>query len=304
MELFGMGILDIMLWISLFLLMIGAVLPKKNGHYVAALGWVVFGIRWGLSTPEFYFVEHNLMYTVLCIIAVPLSLYAAYVMVKFQRESVMVITRSVAISSIFYFPFAYLPWLSNWLISVTTDITLYTVNAIGNHAFKQTLDGQFYDIINLNGQTVQIILACTAIQSMAIFVGVVSCYKVEFKRWLTAFIVTVPVIYILNVVRNTFVISAYGNQWFQIMPDTIVQWTGERVAYTSFFWAHNILAELGSLIALVIISYVVLSMMPELLVYLRDVLSLLKPENIKKMLNGEEVPVIAPVKKLEIKTAK
>lgn len=296
MEMFGMAILDVMLWISLFLLIIGAVLPKKNGHYVAAAGWVVFGIRWGLSTPQFYFNENNIMYTVLCIIAVPLSFYAAYVMARFQRESVMVITRSVAISSLFYFPFAYLPWLSNWLISVTTVITLFAVNAIGNHAFIQTLDGQLYDIINLNGQTVQIILACTAIQSMAIFVGVISCCKVEFRRWLSAFMVTVPVIYILNVVRNTFVISAFGNQWFQIMPETIVQWTGKMTSYTSFFWAHNVLAELGSLIALVAISYVVLMMMPELLVYLRDALNLLKTENVKKMLKGEEVPVIAPVK--------
>lgn len=36
--------------------------------------------------------------------------------------------------------------------------------------------------------------------------------------------------------------------------------------------------------------------MPELLDYLRDVLSLLQIDNVKKMLRGEEAPVIVPVK--------
>jgi archaeosortase A (PGF-CTERM-specific) len=226
---------------------------------VAAAGWVIFGLRWGLSTPEFYLVEHNIMYTVACVIAIPATAYLAYVMVKDERESLMVLTRSAAISSIFYFPFAYFPWLSEWLIQVTTDITLVSINAIGNNA---TAAG---DIITLNGHKVQIILACTAIQSMALFVGVVGCIRAPLDRLFKAFMVSVPVIYILNVVRNTFVVSAYGNQWLQIAPDMIVDWTGEAASYASFFWAHNVLAESGSLIALVIISYAVMTLMPELL---------------------------------------
>jgi archaeosortase A len=75
-------------------------------------------------------------------------------------------------------------------------------------------------------------------------------------------------------------------------------WTGEPAAYTSFFWAHNVLAETGSLIALVAISYAVMTMMPELLTYLMDIVSLIKPENIKKMLRGQEVPV-APLQRVK-----
>lgn len=294
MQFFGMDALDVLMWISFLIIVLGAIIPKKNGYYVAAVGWVLFGIRWGLSTPYFYFEEANILYTVLCILSVPLTLYAAFIMIKFQRESLMVITRSVAISCAFYAPFAFLPWLSNGLIGVTTSLTMASLQALGYPAVRQGLD-----LIFLNGQVVQIILACTAIQSIAIFVGVVFCMKVETQRMLKAFLVSVPVIYVLNLIRDVFVVAAFGNQWFQIMPETVMQWSGKPAEFTSFFWAHNVLAELGSLIALVVISYAVLTMMPELLDYLRDVLSLLKVDNMKKMLRGEEVPVKIPVKPIK-----
>ncbi len=202
----------------------------------------------------------------------------------------MVLTRAAALASVFYFPFQYIPWLNQWMIETTTTITFWIITAVGEPATRNFSETGVNDIIVLNGQRVQIILACTAIQSMAIFVGVVAAVRVDWKRWLTAFVISVPVIYILNLGRNLFVISAFGNQWFQIMPDTVVGWTGEPVAYTSFFWAHNVIAETGSLIALVVISYTVMTLMPELLTYLMDILDLIKIENIKNMLKGHEVP--------------
>lgn len=298
-----MEFLDIMLWASLLVILAGAVLPKKYGYKVAAAGWILFGLRWGLSTPEFYLVEHNIMYTVACVLAIPVTAYLAYIMVKDERESLMVLTRAAAISAIFYFPFAYFTWLGDWLIGVTTSITLAVVNAFGQGAVARvdvvTTGGyeETRHIIVLNGHEVWIILACTAIQSMALFVGVVGCIRAPLGRLFKAFMVSVPVIYVLNVVRNTFVISAYGNQWLQIAPDMIVGWTGELPSYASFFWAHNVMAEAGSLIALVVISYAVISILPETLTYIRDIFSLIQIENIKKNLRGEKVVEVAPLQR-------
>jgi len=289
MQLFGMDILDVLLWASLMILIVAAILPKKNGYYAAAVGWVIFGVSWFLKAPGFFFDESNILYTVLCLLALPLTLYAAYILIRFQRESLMVVTRSVAISGLFYAPFAFIPMLNHWLIGFTADLTLACVQAIGYPATRLN-----FDTISLHGQEVQIILACTAIQSIAIFVGIVFCIRVETNRMLKAFLISVPLIYLLNLIRNTFVISAYGNQWLQIIPETVTEWTGKNVEYTSFFWAHNIIAEAGALIALVFISYVVLNTMPELLDYLQDVLNLLKIENIKSLLDGKDVTVITP----------
>lgn len=298
-----MELLDILLWVSLFVLIAGAVLPKKYGYKVAAAGWILFGIRWGLSTPELYYVEHNIMYTVACILAIPATLYMALLLIRDRRESLMVLTRGAAISSIFYFPFAYIPWLSDWLIGATTSITLAVVNSLGNNAIAYTtvitVNGydEIHHIIKLNGEAVDIILACTAIQSIALFVGVVGCIKAPIDRKIKAFIVSVPVIYILNIIRDAFVVMAFGDQWLQIAPQTIVEWTGETADYASFFWAHNVLAEAGSLVALVVISYAVITLLPESIVYIRDIFSLIKVENIKKSLRGEKVVEVTPVQR-------
>ncbi|MGA9139194.1 MAG: archaeosortase A [Methanocella sp.] len=285
-----------MLWVSLLALVVASVLPKRWGRYVAASGWVVFGLYWGLSTPNFYFHENNIMYTVACLIAIPATCYAAYILIRYGRESLMVLTRAAAIASIFYFPFDIISSLNQWLIEATTTIVFAIVTGLGEPAFRMFSEGGMNDVINLHGNQVQIILACTAIQSIAIFVGVVGSVRVEWKRWLAALVISVPVIYVLNLIRDVFVILAFGNQWFQIMPDTIMGWTGKTVDYTSFFWAHNVLAETGSLIALVVISYAVMTLMPELLTYLMDIINLIKLQNIKKMLKGQEVPV-APLQR-------
>jgi archaeosortase A len=298
-----MDILELALWVSLAIMLVGILLPNKYGDKVAAAGWVIFGIRWGLSTPQYYLVDHNIMYTTACILAIPATLYLALVLVKDGRESLRVLTKAAVICAIFYFPFAYISWLGDGVIQFTTTITLDTVRALGENASLwvytgviQGVGGTHY-LIYLNqapSDTVEIILACTAIQSMALFVGLVGCIKAPWDRKIKAFLVSVPVIYILNLVRNTFVISAYGNQWLQIIPNTIVDWTGEPASYASFFWAHNVLAEAGSLIALVIISYAVIMILPEILDYLMDIFNLVSLESIKKNLRGEKVPVVAP----------
>jgi exosortase/archaeosortase family protein len=73
--------------------------------------------------------------------------------------------------------------------------------------------------------------------------------------------VTLPTIYILNLLRNVFVIIAYTEQWFPYYP--AIASNGE-FGYESFFWAHNVIAELLALFFLVIIAYGLFSLIPNL----------------------------------------
>ncbi len=120
-----------MLLVSLMALIVASILPKQWGRFVAAAGWVVFGVYWGLSTPNFYLHEHNIMYTVACIIAIPATFYAAFILVRYGRESLMVLTRAAAIASVFYFPFDYIAPLNQWLIEATTAISFAIVTGLG-----------------------------------------------------------------------------------------------------------------------------------------------------------------------------
>jgi archaeosortase A (PGF-CTERM-specific) len=97
---------------------------------------------------------------------------------------------------------------------------------------------------------VQIILACTSIESIALFAGLILSVQAPIGRRLVALAASTVSIYLLNIVRNGFVLMAYGGSWF---------------GSESFEIAHNIIAKVGSTVALLAISYLVFLLLPELL---------------------------------------
>ncbi len=76
-----------------------------------------------------------------------------------------------------------------------------------------------------------------------------------------AFLLVAPTIYILNLFRNVFVIMAYTSQWFPYYPD--IAGNGE-IGYESFFWAHNVIAEMLALVVLIVIAYSLFTLIPRL----------------------------------------
>jgi len=98
---------------------------------------------------------------------------------------------------------------------------------------------------------VEIILACTAIESIALFSGIISSAAgVSAAQKFRAFMISVPVVYILNLIRVSFTASAYGLSWFGT-PDE------------SFHISEHIITKAGSLLALFLISYMVFKILPE-----------------------------------------
>jgi len=157
---------------------------------------------------------------------------------------VLMVTSATAIGSLLYFPFANIPALNQWIITNVTDTTAGLLALLGYNVEST------WDKITYNGFTVQIILACTAIESIAMFTGLIISINAPIKRLMAAFVISVPVIFSLNIVRNVFVIAAYSEQWFG--PE-------------SFAIAHHVIAKIGSTIALFVIAYAVIRMLPELL---------------------------------------
>jgi archaeosortase A (PGF-CTERM-specific) len=91
--------------------------------------------------------------------------------------------------------------------------------------------------------------------------GVAAAVPTTIRQKILAFLIVAPTIYILNLLRNVFVIIAYTEQWFPYYPS--IASNGE-FGYESFFWAHNVIAELLALIFLVIIAYGLFSLIPNL----------------------------------------
>ena len=119
---------------------------------------------------------------------------------------------------------------SGWVLNIFTgDVT---VNEI---------------FIRYGGTSIMIIFACTGVQSIVIFVGMIlPLPKIGIKRKCYGLLVTVVPVYFLNLIRNALVTYLVGS-------DT-----------TSFYMAHNVIGKGGSLLALVILLFIVAKILPEI----------------------------------------
>jgi archaeosortase A (PGF-CTERM-specific) len=104
------------------------------------------------------------------------------------------------------------------------------------------------------------------------------------RQKIGALLLVVPTIYVLNTLRNVFVILAYSEQWFPFLPE--IAGNGEY-GYESFFWAHNVLSELGALVLLVAIAYGLFMMIPALAVWAGDLFVVYK-EDALRLLGRDE----------------
>ncbi|MBP1908159.1 archaeosortase A [Methanolobus bombayensis] len=240
------------LWIAVAFMLLGSIIPNtvKARRVISAIGWGFFSIHWFYQ--PLHYIEIGDYFNVALVIVVGIvCLIIAHTMLREYREDnipspdiTKMATSATALGSLFYFPFAQMEVLNVWIISQVTDTVFWTLQNINMPAEMVT-----WNKITLNGYTVEIILACTAIESIALFIGLIASVNAPFKRLVAAFMVSVPVIYVLNIIRDVFVIIAYGYQWFG--PE-------------SFEIAHHTIAKIGSGIALFVIAYIVMRILPEL----------------------------------------
>jgi archaeosortase A (PGF-CTERM-specific) len=227
--------------------------PSRARRYCAILGWTAIVLFLFAEVP-YYLSINNFLYPTLAVLAVPFL----YITTKYLLAgdiAVEQLSKAAAVAFLIYAPFAYTP-LGDWLISVVFGQTVWLVNALG---FETGLYA--WNVVIRNGFRVEIILACTGIQAIAIMLGVAFAVPTTTRQKVLSFLLVVPTIYILNIVRNTAVIIAYTEQWFPYYPE--IAGNGE-FGYESFFWAHNVAAELLALVLLVGIAYGLFRIIPGL----------------------------------------
>jgi archaeosortase A (PGF-CTERM-specific) len=133
------------------------------------------------------------------------------------------------------------PGLQQWLIENVAAQTTDLLHLFGVDAMRSQ------DLIVYNNMPVTIIFACTAIQSMVLFVGMIGALStVSLKRKAVALLVTVVPIYFLNLIRNASVVYMIGS------------------GMTSFEMAHNVIGKAGSLLALIVLLFITFKIVPEL----------------------------------------
>jgi archaeosortase A (PGF-CTERM-specific) len=135
--------------------------------------------------------------------------------------------------------------------------------------------GFFIPILQTDGTPtgVSMILACSALQSMIVFVGaLIALNKTPWKLRARGLFITLPVIHILNMFRNAGII-------YLDMTYRDWQWLGVGM----FDFAHSYAAKVGSLFAMFLMAIVLFEILPELH---NNILRLLEPIIPKKRSNA------------------
>jgi archaeosortase A (PGF-CTERM-specific) len=126
-----------------------------------------------------------------------------------------------------------------------------------------------------------VLLACTGLGSTAIVAGLVFAVGGSLRRKAQALAVAVPVIYALNLGRIVFIVLAHAEQWFRVRPLTGVVMTmfgTDNPKLVSYYFADKVLAQSLSVVALVLIGWAVVRVIPELSVVLEELSYLLTGE--------------------------
>jgi archaeosortase A (PGF-CTERM-specific) len=241
-------LIQIPIFLGLILLGIGFLTKKdKVSNKIKIMGWIVFAFFWSTQPAVLYLSEDgDIFNAAVCVIGVYVLFYLAYnEWLSLKRNEKIGclnwIAGATCIAGIIYYVIERTA-IAPWMIEETSKQSAWVLNAIIGNVEAQGVN------IYLNGAyVVTIIFACTAIQAMVIFIGMIGALqKVDTKRRVYGFLVTLVPIYILNLLRNAMVVFLVGNN------------------ITDFNIAHNVISKSGALITLIILLLIIIKIIPEI----------------------------------------
>lgn len=226
-------------FIAIFLF-IASVISKRR--FMGTIAWIILSAYFAFMLAESAITGETFTASLYVILIICSILFVLH-----RTEDITSTMEKVAIfAGVVYIPFAEISVFRDLIISHTTWITCATLNSFGVPAFQSP------PLIYLNSSTIMIIPACTAIQAISIFFGIILATGSPPIRKISAILASVPVIYTLNIFRNAFVVAATGYGWFG-SPDH------------SFYIAHHVIGRIGEIISLILIAYAVFTILPEVL---------------------------------------
>ena len=250
------------LFLGMIFLGIGFFYPKKRiAGWWKILGWGLFSFFWATMPSFLYFSEGGDVFNAaVCVIGVYVLLYVAYHewLSIVRNESVSClnwIAGGTFFAGMIYFTIenGIIPGLQDWLIETVAAQTSDVLHLVGVNVTRMQ------DLLIYNNVPVTIIFACTAIQSMVLFVGMIGALpRVSLKRKVVGLLATVVPIYFLNLIRNAGVVYMVGS------------------GITSFEMAHNVIGKTGSLLALILLLFITFKLVPELYTEIMGILALPK----------------------------
>jgi archaeosortase A len=267
-------------WAGILLLAIGYLVKTPRSHLLRMWGWILFASYWPFQAPHFFGGDEpdpiNGWFTLIGPLFLVWVAWHEWRSYKWGEDPAALrwFAGASAVSAATYFFIFQIAGVQQWLMETTASQSAWLYNTLFSHSSGHTAfvppfsqaDGGF-DIMltgDTNPYAVTVVLACTAIQSMMIFVGAIACLAADTRRKAWGYLMTVPTIYFLNLFRNAGIIYGYHD----------LHWS--MFGLDSFEWMHSYVGKIGSLLALIVIALGVFATLPELHSNILDLFDLRK----------------------------
>lgn len=252
---------------------------------VAQVGWILVGIYF-FSQSWTYLSHEDPILTIMAALTLPLSCLAAWWETssgEARKKAIVWARGTVAFAGGPYLLISYVPYLSvlaiwfvasqsAWFLGFATgnniEIGTTWVNDPagrvnwedwdGNRWFATDFTGEYAfqtELLLANGEAIGInfVLACTAIQSMVLFIGAIAVLDLSWKKRIRALLLILPTIHMLNVFRNA------GLIWMHM---TYTQWSFWGLSVFEF--GHSYAARFVSLFAMFLLALIMFEMLPSM----------------------------------------
>ena len=292
-ELSVLPVTDVLAWVVVGVFLLGMLADRRErrdlAHRVTAGAWALFAVFWLLLIHQFAVVHRSIVETVLVAAAVPLCLYVGRTLLA-GRESLLVLSRAVALMGLIYLPFQTSTPIRGFLIETVARQTAWLLDAVGlGNGMELIKDPEGSTLRNTfwfpgTERASRVIFACTGIGSLAIFGGLIGAVRAPPRRKAVALAVSLSIIWVLNIVRNAFIAAANGYAWFDhpaLEGPVMTAFGLSNPSLVSFYFADRVLSQSLALVALVGIAWLVSRWVPQLLGIAEDLLYLVTGDEVR-----------------------
>lgn len=237
--------------------------PKKFRKFFAASGWsflAVFFILFSFGHID----ENEFIYPLAALLCIPLFITTITASCCGDRTAFR-ITTVASVAFIIYSAIALNREISDWLIRMQVDNTIFALTMLGHPA-----EAPSWDCILSNGYGVIITLSCTPLVGTAVMLGMATGAEGKMKQKVAAAGFVILSLALLNIVRIAFVVKAYSEQWFPFFSGFA---SGGYPGHESFFWAHNVIGRISfTFLAIILVGWGLTFFIPGIREFYRDIL--------------------------------
>lgn len=298
-------ILNIGLTAGLILMFAGYYYRTRIRHAVVMSGHVIYAIYWGFWTALYIWVEDNPSNAIFTIMGICVFGYLAYHEYENYRKNEYIeamewAARGTAITAFTYMIIERFHQVGGAIVYATAWQTAKIMNLIRFEpagfpvrlgSLMEGIEGPEVQLIGSGTPAltpdISIILACTGVQAMILFLIFNLLLRAEPKRKLYGFLMTVPVIYVANQFRNLAIVYLSSKEITLGLDRT-------PLFEDAFDVAHNGLGKFFSFLVLIGIVIYTFRVLPEALDHLFTLMDLRKRDE-GKIVDGKLV--LPPSKK-------